>query len=142
MDLKYTYNKDSLISLYDYNFNKKLYFEYEITNNLINYKETNKKRYIVPKDDLLNVLYLFDTNKEEIKDGFVYFNNVGKIILIPVGENIYLLASYNSPIYNVKTLLYTFMKDYDCVIDVSKYTHLFNKEELTTLKLYKKLKTK
>ena len=142
MDLKYTYNKDSLISLYDYNFNKKLYFEYEITNNLINYKETNKKRYIVSKDDLLNVLYLFDTNKEEIKDGFVYFNKVGKIILIPVGENIYLLASYNSPIYNVKTLLYTFMKDYDCVIDVSKYTHLFNKEELTTLKLYKKLKTK
>ena len=58
MDLKYTYNKDSLISLYDYNFNKKLYFEYEITNNLINYKETNKKRYIVSKDDLLNVLYL------------------------------------------------------------------------------------
>ena len=142
MDIKYIYNKDSLISLYDYTFNKKLYFEYETTNYLINYKETNKKRYIVSKDNLSNVLYIFDANKEEIKDGLVYFNNVGKIILIPVGENIYLLASYNSPIYNVKTLLYTFMKDYDCVIDVSKYSHLFNKEELTTLKLYKKLKMK
>ena len=142
MNINYIYNKKSLISSYDTSFNEKLYFEYETTNNLINYKLTNKKRYIVKKDDLEKVVYIFDATKEEGKEIIIYSNNVGNITLLPIGENIFPLTSYTLPKYNIKPLLYTFMKDYDCVIDVSKFKFLFTKKELTILPLYKKIKIK
>ena len=136
MDIIYKYDKNSLISFYDNSFDKKLFFEYEIDISNKDYKLSNYNRKIILKDNLKEVIYLNDNNIEQIKDGILYSNNVGKVMLIPVGENIYLLSYYDGPIYNVRSLLYSYMSDYECVIDVSKFYNIF-KEEFTILDMYK-----
>ena len=59
------------------------------------------------------------------------------VLLIPVGKNLYLLASTNAKGIYLESMLYTFMLNKNCVIDVSKYNHLF-KDVSTKLFMYKK----
>ena len=136
MDIIYKYDKNSLISFYDNSFDKKLFFESDFLKEDKQYELTKYNRKIILKDNLKEVIYLNDNNIEKIKDGILYSNNVGKVMLIPIGENIYLLSYYEGPIYNVRSLLYSYMSEFECVIDVSKFYIIF-KEEFTILDMYK-----
>ena len=164
MDIIYKYDKNSLISFYDGSFNPNYYFEYEIkeinknsnSSNIckvfnsenkksiisrkpILFSKTKCNRKIINKDILKDVIYQNGNIYEKTSDGIIYSNNVGKILLISIGQNIYLLAYYDSPLKNLKSMLYSFMSDYDCVIDVTKFGFLF-KSECETLLMYKKNK--
>ncbi len=134
----YFYDKQSKLYEYDHQISKKYFFPYEI-NDVV--KEqfilSNKKRYILYANHLLKGIYLSNCEENQTKDG-INFESCGKrILLIPVGMNIYFLAYCDASEILLSSLLYTFIVSHQCVIDVSKYFFYF-KENCVILPLYKK----
>lgn len=131
------FDKSSKLFLYDSSISSNIYFQNELVEGE-NYLMLNKYRYIISCENLKGI-YISTLQCYEVDDGFmleIYDNN---ILLIPVGKNIFYLASYHASKQHLDCMLYTFIKDHNCVIDVTKFSHLF-KESNTKLQMYKKLK--
>lgn len=135
-NINYFYDKSSKIYLYDSSMPKNVFFENELSSES-KYILLNKYRYIISPSLLEKVIYISTLEIYEVTDGYMLQIHDLNILLIPVGKNLYLLASTNAKGIYLESMLYTFMLNKNCVIDVSKYNHLF-KDVSTKLFMYKK----
>lgn len=135
-NINYFYDKSSKIYLYDSSMPKNVFFENELSSES-KYILLNKYRYIISTSLLEKVIYISTLEIYEVTDGYMLQIHDLNILLIPVGKNLYLLASTNAKGIYLESMLYTFMLNKNCVIDVSKYNHLF-KDASTKLFMYKK----
>ncbi len=132
------YDRQSKLYEYDENLSKKLYFPQELNNTVQTlFSKTKKQRYILFKEHLSNAMFLTDCKESKTKDGLCFESCDKKILLIPVGINVYFLAYSDASGILLNSLLYTFIQQHQCVIDVSKYFSFF-KGNCYTLSLYKK----
>lgn len=135
-NINYFYDKSSKIYLYDSSMPKNVFFENELSSES-KYILLNKYRYIISPSLLEKVIYISTLEIYEVTDGYMLQIHDLNVLLIPVGKNLYLLASTNAKGIYLESMLYTFMLNKNCVIDVSKYNHLF-KDASTKLFMYKK----
>jgi len=135
-NINYFYDKSSKIYLYDSSMPKNVFFEDELSSES-KYILLNKYRYIISPSLLEKVIYIPTLEIYEVTDGYMLQIHDLNVLLIPVGKNLYLLASTNAKGIYLESMLYTFMLNKNCVIDVSKYNHLF-KDASTKLFMYKK----
>ena len=135
-NINYFYDKSSKIYLYDSSMPKNVFFENELSSES-KYILLNKYRYIISTSLLEKVIYISTLEIYEVTDGYMLQIHDLNVLLIPVGKNLYLLASTNAKGIYLESMLYTFMLNKNCVIDVSKYNHLF-KDASTKLFMYKK----
>lgn len=125
--INFFYDKSSKLFFYDNTLNDSIFFENELSSQkkyLI-----NNSRYLISSNSLStkNPIYISSIEKYNVEDGIVLNIHNSSILLIPVGKNIYLLAAMESYKTFYYSILYTFMIDNSCVIDVSKFAHLFKK---------------
>ena len=129
------YNKN-LLAYYDENFKKNSLFEYELSNNK-SYIKINNNRYLINKESLSNYIYISNIIISPSENGFLIENASDNLLLNKVGENIYLLSIINvSNKINLYSMLYTFMQDFDSIVDISKFKFYF-KNNYTIIPLFK-----
>ena len=96
-------------------------------------KLSNKSRYVISSDCIPNYNYISTLEETICDDGFIITTCQESILLINVGENVYFLASCLVNDHKLYSMLYTFMENHQCVIDVSKFKHLFPMKILVPL---------
>ena len=137
--INFSYDKESKVFNYDNSLTKNIIFDYEL-NNYSNCKLILKKakRYIIDKECIKEkALYISTLDKYNTEDGIVLSFNDNKVLLIPAGENLFYLAYCNCKRMNLHSMLYSFMLDNNCYIDVTKYNYIY-KGIYIILNTYKK----
>ena len=130
----------NILSKYDNSFNANLLFEFELLNENLSYKLHKSKRFFIDKETLNNPYYIYisyiETNNT--LDGVLLTVNDYKIYLIKLSDEVYYLANINNHKINNLTLsiLYTFISDNNCVLDVTKYKYAFKNISIP-INLYK-----
>jgi hypothetical protein len=132
------YDKDSKIYNYDNSFTKDIIFHYEL-NNYNNCKLClhKKKRFLINKDSINNAIYISTLQYNVSEDGIIISFNDYKVLLIPAGYNLYYLAYTNDKKIPLNCILYSFMLDNNCHIDITKYNYIY-KGIYIILNTYKK----
>lgn len=147
-DIIYSYNKNERLYKYDETFSEKYYFQNEIDEKASHLFVLNKRysRKIITTDTLKGVITINSLSENSFSDGIV-INSCGlEIVLISIGTNIYYVAKCNKiesikiELY-IKSILYTFMSQHKCVIDVTRYSFYFDNQTIN-IPIYKKLKEK
>lgn len=135
--LSYPYDINvDFLRKYDENFKSSYSFNFPLFK--------NKKCRIVSKRYLVNsflnkYIYLYDLSIDKTKDGFLLQMAENKILLNKIGTDIYILSYLNCKNkLSLNSMLHTFIKNNNCVIDVSKFKRFFTKEETKIIKVFKK----
>lgn len=132
LELYKNINKE-ILAIYDENFKANYFFEDEIDNT---YKKLKKKRYFLTSDSIKNIMFLNELPITLTKDGLCINFLELEIYLIKLSETVYLLEKTNKLNASLKAILYTFMKNNNCLIDVTKFAFFF-KDETNTIDLYR-----
>ena len=138
LENNFYYDKESKIYNYDNSLTKNIIFQYELNNyNNVKLYLQRKKRYLINKDIMQNSLYISTLTYKSSDDGIILSFNDYKALLIPAGYNLYYLAYTNCSKIPLHSMLYTFMIDNNCHIDVTKYNYIY-KGIYIILNTYKK----
>lgn len=138
LENNFYYDKESKIYNYDNSLTKNIIFQYELNNyNNVKLYLQRKKRYLINKDIMQNSLYISTLTYIASDDGIILTFNDYKALLIPAGCNLYYLAYTNCSNMPLHSMLYTFMIDNNCHIDVTKYNYIY-KGIYIILNTYKK----
>ena len=126
MNISYKYLKYPNLYKYDNEFTNKYYFKDETEYDNSTFVLSKSCRFAINIYNIDKYIYINTINYTQIDDGFIISSIDCNLLLINVGENVFYLAHCNHKNkLLIHSMIYTFMKNNNCIVDVTKYKFLF-----------------